>query len=158
MYPDSSTFFRSNGHRIVGLIAMVVGSLACFYLVYQPWSLATAAERWMEVPCAIVSSRMIEVGNADGPDSYVPDIRYSYEIDAKIYESSRVFLVSWGRDETTVKRLLGRYPVGSSASAFVNPDDPTEAVLDRRFRLSWIFPLLSLCFLVFGGFLLFSKE
>ena len=112
----------------------------------------------MEVPCAIVSSRMIEVGNADGPYSYVPDIRYSYEIDAKIYESSRVFLVSWGRDETTVKRFLGRYPVGSSASAFVNPDDPTEAVLDRRFRLSWIFPLLYLCFLVFGGFLLFSKE
>jgi hypothetical protein len=158
MSPDPSTFFRSNGHRIVGLIAMVIGSLICFFLVYQPWRLATAAERWKEVPCAIVSSRMIEVSNSDGPDSYVPDIRYAYRIDGKMYESSRVFLVSWGRNEASVQRFVGRYPVGSSASAFVNPDDPTESVLDRHFRLSWIFPLLSLCLLVFGSVLLFFKE
>ena len=158
MYPGTSTFFRSNGHRIFGLIAMAMGFMVCFFLVYRPWSLAAVAEQWKEIPCTILSSGMREVGNSDGPDSYVPDIRYSYKIDGQIYESRRVFLVSWGRDETTVKRFLGRYPVGASASAFVNPGDPTEAVLDKRFRLSWLFSLLSLGFLVFGGFLLFSKE
>jgi Protein of unknown function (DUF3592) len=133
-----------------------MGLLVFFYLVYRPWCLAANAEHWKEIPCSILSADMKEVGY--DPPAYVPDIRYSYEMDGKIYESRRVFLVSWARSETVVKRILGTYPVGSSASAFVNPFDPTEAVLDRHFRLSWLFPLLSLCFLGFGGVLLSSKE
>ena len=157
MYISPSTFLESNFHRFVGLIAVILGSLACFYTGYRPWSLAATAEQWKEIPCSILSSGMKEYSNENGV-SYAPDIRYSYEVDGKIYESRRVFLVSLGGNETTVKRFLGKYPVGSSASAFVNPNDHTEAVLDKHFRLSWLSLLISLVFLGFGGLLLFSEE
>lgn len=62
-------------------------------------------------------------------------ITYSYSFAGKRYECSRYTIVpSESLDRDKMNTIVNAHPGGGKAMAYVNPDDPSEAVLSRSDR------------------------
>ena len=112
------------------------------------------AQSWVETPATLLETKLKRNNSSDGSTSQAT-ARYRYEYAGKQYESDRVALYS-GSDnlgsfqEDLAKKLERKFKAEEPWTAFVNPDDPAEAVLDRSLR-PW-FTLFKLGFgLIFAG-------
>lgn len=87
---------------------------------------------WEQVPGIIVSSEVEDAWDTTG-ERYVGRVVYTYEVNGVTYEGNQLGLrgpVYVGNPEGAA-RLLTPYPVGASVMPYVNPANPTHAVLDR---------------------------
>jgi hypothetical protein len=108
---------------------------------------------WVETGCTVLSAGVEESVHADTERArYRLEISFGYEYGGKRYVSERaqrLDILSGHREK--VEGGMERYPVGSDARCWVNPERPGEAVLKRSSRGAiytiW-FPLL---FLVGGA-------
>ena len=96
---------------------------------------------WQEVSAVVTEAKLEESasrrpGTSPGPkttDVYQPRIVYRYEFEGKEYTSDRWHLLEdWGEDRAAREAVVARYPVGQETTAYVNPDDPAEAVLEKE--------------------------
>ena len=110
---------------ILGLVFLYVGFLQPLLMVYT-------SQNWTAVSCTVVSSRL---KSGDG-QQYAEDIVYSYKVAGKTYQADRYeFYNAWhkGRNRAQKeKEIIAQYPPGSQTTCYVNPRDPTDAVLHRR--------------------------
>lgn len=104
--------------------------------------------QWAQVPCLVLQAEVAERRIAP---NVAPDFRlgvlYRYEYAGKDYESDR-----WGlrgsmprSERQAVEALIRQYPVGSRQTCWVNPQDPSMAVLkpdSRAAGYSLWFPAL----------------
>ncbi|WP_218932176.1 DUF3592 domain-containing protein [Adhaeretor mobilis] len=120
------------------------------------WSLFgwQQAQSWVETPATLLETRL-KTSRSDDSDTYQATARYRYQYAGKTYESDRVSLHS-GSDnlgsyqQDLAKRLKKQFKDKKPWPAYVNPSDPTKAVLDRSLR-PW-FTLFKLGFgLVFAA-------
>lgn len=87
------------------------------------------------------------------------DVLYAYRIGGREYRSNRfdfmAFLTdSGGRGKEETRTIVSRYRPGSEATCYVDPTDPTEAVLSRQIEwpaLDWV----PLAFVVLPSFALY---
>lgn len=71
-------------------------------------------------------------GTGSSPDTYMPSVRYEFEVGDKRYIAERLhFLGSSYNDIAEARRRLERFPVGAKVTAYYDPDDPERAVLDN---------------------------
>jgi hypothetical protein len=107
--------------------------LASPFLCIACWALFTAARwslarSWPAVPCVISASSVEEVG---GNRPYVFSVRYRYTWAGGQYEGwtdQKDFKGS--SDIADAERRARAFPTGSHCVCYVNPDHPTEAVLE----------------------------
>lgn len=116
---------------IIFVVFSIVGIAISYFLIIQPVSKSVAAKKWDSVPCKIISSNLREHYNDDGK-TYSVDIQYSYKYKNKEYTSSKYnFLGGSTSLYNTQIKILKKYPAGSENICYVNPDNPSEAVLNR---------------------------
>lgn len=92
---------------------------------------------WPKAPATILESSVAENTDSDGT-SYSANFVYRYVVAGKRYESDQhsqggAYPVT--RD--TVEAVLRRFPVGSVSEVSVNPDEPSDAILDTGFPKVW---------------------
>jgi hypothetical protein len=86
--------------------------------------------RWPSIEGRIVRSEAQVVGRERKQPTYSPDVMFTYLVDGKTYESSRITLVPRNYSSlTSVQSVLGRYPVGATVQVFHDPADPSNCVL-----------------------------
>lgn len=134
-------------------LVTVAGGAGTWFLLVRPLSRVVRAARWPAVDCRIVSSSVGTHSDSDGT-TYSIDIVYEYSVDGRAYRSERYdfFLEASSSGYASKEAVVERYPAGSTAVCYVDPGDPSDAVLDRSFRpvyLLGLFPLVF--FLVFGA-------
>lgn len=111
------------------------------------------ARSWPQVP-AVVEHSDVRVHPGDDSDTYSIEIFYRYRVGEREYTSDRYdFMTGSSSGYEGKAEIVERYPPGTETVAYVNPDEPWEAVLSRDFRGEWLFGLLPLVFVVagFGG-------
>ncbi len=114
------------------------------------------ASSWVEVPCKIVSSRVHVEVDSEGND-YSVDIFYSYTFDGREYQSNRYsFFDNLSGSKRGQEKIASRYPAGSDAVCYVDPDNPRSVVLDRGFTVNIPLLLFPLLFMAVGGLIFFS--
>jgi hypothetical protein len=143
----------SAGGRVVGAlffgIFLATGTVALVLLSRQvlievaPWT-------WRETPCTIVSSTVEDTGDTDAP--YLAHIRFAYPGPEGQLQSDRLHIApvtssSWGN----LKKLVDRFPPGTETTCRVDPDDPTQAVLEASFPGSVLFLAIPLVFMAVGA-------
>ena len=109
-----------------------------------------SALSWSEVECEIVSS---QVRSHSGDDSvtYSVDVLYRYEFGGREYRSNRYQFMggsSSGYDRRA--RIVEALPAGAVTPCYVDPDEPSEAVIERGFTPDTLFGLLPLLFAIVG--------
>jgi hypothetical protein len=136
---------------VLGLIFVAVGgALFVGFGVLPALGLLRAAS-WDETPCTIVSSTVRSHSSDDGT-TYKVDILYEYQAEGFTLRSNRYDFVNFSSSGYQSKReIVDRYPTGTHTVCYVNPRDPTWAVLNRDFRLAYLVGLLPLIFLLTGA-------
>ena len=143
--------------RIMGGAFMLVGGGLAFGLGVLPWLEARDSETWKEVPCTILTSS-ISSHRSSGKNSgttYSLDIQYEYQVDGQTYVGDRYDFSKTSGTKGSRSRAVSQYPEGKQTVCYVNPEDPSAAVLVRESGLSWFLLIPSVFFFV--GLLLFAN-
>jgi len=130
---------------------ILVGLLVLYAIFIRPAIKTMDARQWPAVPCTVASSR-VQSHDSDDGTTYSVDILYSYEIDGREYKANRYHFLGGSSSGYSGKaRIVREYPPGRKMICYVNPKDPTDAVLQRGFsRVMW-FGLLPLLFVLAGA-------
>jgi hypothetical protein len=124
------------------------GLFLSYGFLIGPASRVLQARNWVQVPCTVVSS---EVKAKDDDEYFRVHIVFDYEFDGQAYQSARYNFV-WGHSTNYAgkKLVVDRYPPGHKTHCYVNPADPTQAVINRSIAfemLVGVFPLMFTFFL-----------
>jgi hypothetical protein len=124
------------------LLAGGVLVLHAFFL--EPVRNVITAANWVRTECLIRESDIDPAANR-------PRIRYSYRYDNALYHSQRVWFVrSGGYTAAETRQILQRYPKGAQTHCFVNPKDPSFAVLERGLKPELLIGLVPLAAAIVG--------
>lgn len=117
---------------------------------------AWSVQSWEAVPAQVLSSELEVLRDSDGT-THRARVRYRYSIDGQFFESERI-----GLDERSMadnfddwhanwhRRLTVARANGQPVLAWVNPSQPSQALLDPDIRWSWLLFHLPFAF-VFTG-------
>ena len=134
----------------VGLFVM--GAFCCVFLGVGATMLAKEQRRlsvFQPVEATVLSTRVEEHSDSDG-STYEPVVVYRYRVQEREYTASRVTPLKESRSGGWARRVIGRYQVGSSYTAFYDPENPAEAFLMRsRSILPWAFIAFALVAVAF---------
>ncbi|MFL6194567.1 MAG: DUF3592 domain-containing protein [Thermoanaerobaculia bacterium] len=132
------------------LIFLAVGCAASYFTLWKPLTRYRAAQSWPERSCTILDSRVTENSDSDG-STYGVDIHYAYEMDGREYRSDRYDFLRYSSSGRSGKEaIVARYPPGSRAACYVNPEDPAEAVLTRDLSVRYLVGTIPLVFVAVG--------
>jgi len=130
---------------------MLAGLGVLWWLLGAPLRHVLEARAWVETPCTVLASAVRSHAGDHGA-TYSIDILYRYAVGGRELRSNRYdFTVGSSSGEEAKQAIVDRHPVGSSCTCWVDPDDPTRAVLDRSFRRSYWSGLLGLPFFLVGA-------
>lgn len=145
------------GVRKIGVGVLLFG---IFFLVGTAitlfWTIPTerkifASKSWPATTCTILSSRVQSHSDDDGT-TYSIDILYTYKVKGQTYTSARYDFVGGSSSGFAGKqKVVDKYRPHSRANCYVNPNDPTEAVLVPGWTTEGIFPFLPIVFLLIGA-------
>jgi Protein of unknown function (DUF3592) len=107
-------------------IFVVAGIAIGYFMSFRPLSLAYQARSWTTADCEVISSRVVR-----NDDTARPDIRYRYQIDDRRYTSDRYNFIPGSTNDSTVGSTVERYAPGTRFQCYVDPADPTQAVINR---------------------------
>jgi hypothetical protein len=116
----------------VFLILMGLGGYAVFFAV--PVWRGLRSRGWKATPCVVTSGevRSTDHHSVVSVRACWPDIVFRYQVGGASYRSNNVNASDVGSPWWYgARRVVRCYPPGSAAVCFVNPFDPSEAVLDR---------------------------
>lgn len=134
----------------MGTVFLLAGGAFVYFLAILPIVRVQQAKAWIATPCEILSSE-VETHRGDDGDTYRVAITYRYRVDGQTYTGDRYQFVPGSSSGRSGKaKIVRQYPAGSAATCYVNPADPAEAVIERRYTRDMLFGLIPLVF-VFAG-------
>lgn len=142
----------------IGYIFITFGTL--FSLAFSiPFIRSFRTRYWRERTGRIYSSSIAKSYNVtDKEYSYKPVIRYQYTYEGKDYRSKKLGVLSQNLGGFHFsQKMVDKYKLGEAVPVYVNPTQPSEAVLIKGPEYialpSIIIPQI---FVLFGIFILFS--
>jgi hypothetical protein len=115
------------------LVGMVIGTS----LSFVPISRAIQSRSWPASACDVLSSRLVRNGNTSRPD-----IQYRYYVDDRPYTGTRYNFATGSDNLSDYQSVVDRHPPGSRFECYVNPADPTQAVISRDLTFTYFFGLI----------------
>jgi hypothetical protein len=116
-------------------LAAIIGFLAFGGISYWTWMEAKVQQDYIPVKAKILESRVDDfLRSRQGSISrkeYEAKVRYTYEIAGTRYESDAIGLISGSsRDPSGARKKIAQYPKGSTVTAYVDPQDHEDALLE----------------------------
>ena len=133
----------------------VAGVVIFYFLFLRPVFKIQDAKGWAETPCRIEGA-WVQSHEGDDSTTYSVEVLYAYEFGGRLYKSSRYSFGTGSSSGYEGKRaVVVRLRQNPNTVCYVNPRDPTEAVLERGYTAEIWFGLFTLLFVLFGGIGLF---
>ena len=135
---------------LIGLVGMLWGGLAH----RSARAAVAAAERWPSAPGKILATEPQRRGGSSGRNQYyVPLVRYSYVVNGREREGSRLrFGYTSARSRGGAEAMLAPYPVGAEVKVRYDPDNPDQSVLEPgKTSANMLFLAIACAFLFLGG-------
>ena len=134
----------------LGLFCVVgigIGTFLSFLPIYR----AIQSRSWRAAACDVLSSQVIR-----GDDTSRPDIQYRYHVDDRPYTGNRYNFLPGADNVSDYPSVVARYPAGLRFECYVNPADPTQAVISRDLTFTYFFGVIFFVFftVIPGGFIL----
>ncbi|MGJ3241935.1 MAG: DUF3592 domain-containing protein [Opitutales bacterium] len=159
MATDTAGFGKEKtgvGVRLVmvlfGLPFLAAGLGFLWFGGVSPLITSIQAQAWPQVTCTILESQVIRSSSSDGT-SYRPHIVFEYVWTGTRYTSDQATVVKHSSDDRQgARKQVEAHPVGGTARCFVNPNDPSRAILDVSLPgLVWFIIPFSSVFVLLGG-------
>lgn len=142
--------------KIVGTLFLSIFLIAGLAMVYplsiRPIVETIHAHSWVKTPCHIMSASVVTHDDSDG-DTYSIAMTYRYRYNDTVYTSDIYDPVSMSSSGyASKKRKVQRYLQAGDTICYVNPQNPSEAVIIRGFRPVLLFTLFPIPFILVGFF------
>jgi len=138
--------FGNLGCALFSLPFLLGGAAAIYFLGLNPLLRVVRASSWDATPCVITSSRVVS-----NDDTYSVEIRYSYSVNGKLYPGTRYSFFSGSTSGYSGKNeIVQQNPAGKSATCYVNPSDPSDAVFYRGYSSDMLWGLFGVPFFLVG--------
>lgn len=142
---------------IAGIFLLLLGAVGTYVMAVLPITNAVEGRSWVRMPCRVIDSTVRRHRGKIGP-TYSVDIVYEYDVDGHSYRSDRwdFFPSIPGVGHDSAAAVARLHPPGRMMECYVNPRDPSQAVLDRRIRSGFPRLLLPLALLAGGSAMVLS--
>lgn len=140
------------GGRLVGslffLVFLGMGLLFCFFIGREVY-LNAQCRSWQPAECVILRSEVTEEKSDESPYGFA--VRYEYQWQGRTYSSDK-----WSRqraafsDFSKAQSLVTAYKLDTKATCYVNPANPSEALLQRPTLWIGLVIFLPLVFVIVG--------
>lgn len=142
------------GNPVLGVILFggftLMGSALVYALLVHPVLRVWAARSWHQTDCRIVSGQVVYHSGNKGP-TYSVEIVFKYHVGGQHYQSRHYDFMEGSTSGYDDKQaVVDRYPPGMRTVCYVNPSDPTDAVLDRDYPHDMWFGFVALIFPLIG--------
>jgi hypothetical protein len=119
--------------RVFCGIFAAVGWVLFYVLCLRNLPAAIQSRSWPATPCSVLSAKVTSVKDThDSGLTYGVAVRYQYAFGGQLYISNRYGFVNITDGDLAEKqRLVKQLKSSSPQTCFVNPADPTVAVMDR---------------------------
>ena len=114
-----------------GIVIFIVAALTLLGAGLKPYWQKSQAQTWTKVQGEVLSTS-IETEQHKNSTTYIPKVRYRYQVGGLDYLGSaiRFGLPESGPNAAQVKLKLHPFPAGATPVVFVDPTNPRNAVLD----------------------------
>ena len=140
------------------LVVVVTAVMALFgggllFIGIRSRRAAQASRAWPSTQGTVASSQVITSGSSRSR-WYKAQVTYTFTVDGQNYTSDKVFFGD-ARSSSMAKeqRVVDRYKAGAPVEVFYNPQQPQEAVLERRTGgTTLVYLILGCVLLLIAGF------
>lgn len=127
---------------VIGLALFIGGCVATWFYSIKPIAKTFDARDWPVVPCEIISAELKTHTDSDGT-SYSFAIDYQYTYNGKTYQSDKyAFIPQSSGNRKSRFKIVNEYKQNQNPVCYVNPKNPSEAVLKRGFHKGLLFAIL----------------
>ena len=138
--------FGNLGCALFSLPFLLGGAAVIYFLGLNPLLRVVRASGWEATPCVVTSSRIVS-----HDDTYSVEIHYSYSVNGKSYAGTRYSFFSGSTSGYSGKNdIVQQNPPGKSATCYVNPADPSDAVFYRGYSSDMLWGLFGVPFFLVG--------
>lgn len=157
--PKRVEFGRKGNSQAMGTLAKLlffglfalIGGILTYVIGVRSVQKYFSAKDWPATPCEIVSSSVGHHRGSEGGTTYSVDITYRYQVQGRDFQSDTYSLMAGSSSGRSSKeRVVAQYPAGSNAVCYVNPEDPTDALLSRELSPWLLIGLVPGLFLLVG--------
>jgi len=133
---------------------LVIGILGCTTVVLNVIFIAVIyfmrrkmaeVSRWPSAMGVVEMSRIEQRSSSEGGTTDYPVVQYSYQVNGQGYQSTKR---APGPEVggTGARGVVAKYPVGAQVMVFYNPQNPSDAVIERKAPAQWLMWLLLVIF------------
>ena len=131
----------------VGIIGFVLVILNVVFLgiIYFMRRRMAVVSQWPSTMGTVIMSTIEWRSSSDSGSTAYPVVRYSYQVNGQPYQS---YKLAPGPEVggTGAQKVVAKYPSGAQVLVFYNPQNPSEAVLERKAPAQWLMWLLLVIF------------
>jgi hypothetical protein len=121
---------RNSNSRMFGIIFTLIGAAIFYFWGWPPLKYAYESKSW-PVTSGTITSSEVDSWTKDGKSQYDARINYSYTVDGKKYNSTKIYSSGSysGSNITKAKELVDEFPASKTVDVFYDPELPDSAAL-----------------------------
>ena len=132
---------------------LTVGILGCVFvilnvvflaIIFFPQRKMNAVQGWSSAMGTVLASYLERRSSSDGSTNY-PVVQYSYQVGGQTYQGAKI-APGMEVGGTGAERVIAKYPEGAQVMVFYDPNNPSDAVLEKKARAQWLMWLLLVVF------------
>jgi len=129
---------------IIGFVFLILNAVFLGIIFFMRRKMAVVSE-WPSTMGTVNASYLERRFSSEGDSTNYPVVKYSYQIGGQRYQSTKL---APGPEVggTGAGKVVERYPAGAQVMVFYNPQNPSEAVLERKAPAQWLMWLLLVIF------------
>ena len=129
---------------ILVFVLLILNAIFLGVIFFMCRRMATVS-KWPSTMGTVNASYLERRSSSEGGSTNYPVVQYSYQIGGQTYQGSKL---APGPEVggTGAGKVVDRYPVGAQVMVFYNPENPSDAVLERQAPAQWLMWLLLIVF------------
>jgi hypothetical protein len=128
---------------IIAFVLLILNVVFLGVIFFMRRRMATVSQ-WPSTMGTVMMSTIETRSSSDGSTDY-PVVQYSYQVGGRPYQSMKI---APGPEVggTGARKVVAKYPAGAQVMVFYDPQNPSDAVLERKAPALWLFWLLLVIF------------
>lgn len=129
---------------IVGFVLVILNAVFLGVIFFMRRKMATVSQ-WPSTMGTVSMSTIEQRSSSESGYTDYPVVQYSYQVGGQAYQS---YKLAPGPEVggSGARKVVARYPAGAQVMVFYNPQNPSEAVLERKAPAQWLMWLLLIVF------------
>lgn len=126
---------------IIGFVLLILNVVFLGVIYFMRRKMATV-NQWPSTMGTVITSYLEwRSSGSDGGSTNYPVVQYSYQVGGRAYQSEKL---APGPEVggSGAGKMVARYPAGAQVMVFYNPQNPYEAVLERKAPAQWLMWLI----------------